>query len=233
MTRPCLGGPSAVPPELIVPAYFHPEVRRPDWASLVEHAAHIRIIVHNPASGPGELRDESFADPLRLLEAAGTQVIGYVDTNYAQRPAAEILDDFERHVEWYGVTGVFFDRVPTAADDVAHYARLSREVRKMGARVVAFNHGTHPVAAYAEHGDLLGTFEGTWDTYVGATIPRWARSRRSARFFHLVYSVPRECFGDAFLLAARRRAGCVYVTDQGGINPWDRLPACEYDPQSY
>jgi len=220
-------------PQLVVPAYFHPAVRPQEWASLDEHASHIRVIVHNPDSGPGEIPDESFNVPLDRLRAAGVQVAGYVDTNYARRPSAEVLRDLERYAAWYGVTGVFFDRVPTGPDDVAHYARLSHQARELGARVVAFNHGAYPVEAYADHCDLLGTFEGTWDTYVGATVPRWARSRPSAQFFHLIYSVPHPCFSDAFLLVARRRAGCVYVTDHNGINPWDRLPACEYDPQLY
>jgi hypothetical protein len=220
-------------PRLVVPAYFHPAVRPREWASLTEHARHIRVIVHNPGSGPGEALDESFIVPLGQLRAAGVQVIGYVDTNYGLRPPAEVLADFERHLGWYGVSGVFFDRVPTGPDDVAHYARLSREARQTGADTVAFNHGAYPVEAYAEHGDLLGTFEGTWDTYVGATVPRWSRSRPAAQFFHLIYQVPHPCFSDAFLLVARRRTGCVYVTDRGGVNPWDRLPACEYDPQLY
>lgn len=227
-----LGG-STLSPRLVVPAYFHPAVRPQEWASLAEHAAHIRVIVHNPATGPGEMPDDSFSLPLHRLRSAGVQVAGYIDTNYGQRPPAEILDDFQRYVAWYGVSGVFFDRVPTGPDDVAHYARLSREAREMGARVVAFNHGAYPIEAYAEHGDLLGTFEGPWDTYVGATVPRWPRSRPSAQFFHLIYSVPHPCFSDAFLLVARRRTGCVYVTDHGGSNPWDRLPDCEYDPQLY
>jgi hypothetical protein len=224
---------SSLSPQLVVPAYFHPAVRPEEWASLTEHAPHIRVIVHNPGSGPGEALDESFNVPLGQLRAAGVQVVGYVDTSYGLRPTAEVLADFERYVGWYGVSGVFFDRVPTGPDHVPHYARLSREARQLGADVVAFNHGAYPIEAYAEHGDLLGTFEGTWDAYVGAMVPRWSRSRPAGQFFHLIYSVPHPCFSDAFLLVARRRTGCVYVTDRGGINPWDRLPACEYDPQLY
>jgi len=224
---------SSSSPQLVVPAYFHPEVRPQEWASLAEHAAHIRVLVHNPGTGPGEVRDESFIGPLGQLSAAGVTVVGYVDTNYGQRPTAEILDEFELHVAWYGVSGVFFDRVPTGPAHVAHYARLSRQTRQLGACVVAFNHGAYPIEDYAEHGDLLGTFEGTWDTYVGATVPRWQRSRPAAQFFHLIYSVPHPCFSDAFMLVARRRTGSVYVTDHGGLNPWDRLPDCEYDPQLY
>jgi hypothetical protein len=91
--------------------------------------------------------------------------------------------------------------------------------------LVMFNHGAHPLEAYAEHADLLGTFEGPWQAYLRLPVPRWTRSWPASRFYHVVYSVPPEHAADAFLLAVRRRAGCVYITDQGGGNPYDRLPA--------
>ena len=83
--------------------------------------------------------------------------------------------------------------------------------------------------AYAQHADLLGTFEGPWPAYLDLAIPRWARSRPAAQFYHLPHSVPTGSFRDARWLAARRNAGCVYITDRGGPNPWDRLPAGQLD----
>jgi hypothetical protein len=56
-------------------------------------------------------------------------------------------------------------------------------------------------------------------------MPDWTRSWPPDRFYHVVYSVPRPQLENALLLAGRRRAGCVYVTDRGGGNPYDRLPA--------
>lgn len=220
-------------PQLIVPAYFHPAVRRRDWESLVEHGPHIRLVVANPASGPGDRVDESYLAPLRRLRDAGVQVAGYIDTDYGQRPAEDALRDFERYAEWYEVAGAFFDRVSNNVHDVGYYDRLTRDIRSAGAEVVAYNHGTHPVEAYAEIADLLGTFEGTWESYIDATVPRWARARSAGQFFHLVYDVPQESFGDAFLLATLRRAGVIFVTDSGGANPWGRLPSCEFDPVLY
>jgi hypothetical protein len=226
-------GTSLATPQLIVPAYFHPAVLPYEWEMLIERAAHVRLILLNPDSGPGTEPDATFAPTLDRLHSAGVAVAGYVDTNYTQRPTSEVLDDIGRHIDWYGVSGVFFDRVSATAEDLDHYADLTRRAREMGVHVVAFNHGAHPVEAYAEHGDLLGTFEGPWRSYVDMVVPRWTRSWPAGQFFHLVYSVPRQSFGDAFLLATRRRAGCVYVTDHGGDNPWDRLPGGEFDPQAF
>ncbi len=64
--------------------------------------------------------------------------------------------------------------------------------RDAGARLVVFNHGAHPVEAYADHADLLGTFEGSWSSYVELGVPRWVRSRPAGQFFHLLHSVPRR-----------------------------------------
>ncbi len=232
MTQVASDGTSLVTPQLIVPAYFHPAVCPHDWEMLAERAAHVRLIILNLDSGPGAEPDAAFTPALDRLHAAGVEIAGYVDTDYTERSAGDVLDDIERYIDWYDVSGVFFDRVSGTAEALEHYAYLTRRARETGARLVAFNHGTHPIEDYADHGDLLGTFEGAWRDYVDVAVPRWTRSRPAEQFFHLVYSVPLQSFGDAFLLAARRRAGCVYVTDHGGDNPWDRLPGGEFDPQA-
>jgi hypothetical protein len=217
--------PRPVLPRLAVPAYFHPAVAPQDWARLAQQAAQIRLVVLNPASGPGEGPDGAYLRALAPLQAAGVQVAAYVDTNYGQRPRRDALADIGRYLDWYEVDGVMFDRVSAGPADLRHYAALSRRARKMGLRVIAFNHGVHPDEAYARHADVLGTFEGPWNVYLEQAVPRWTRSWPADRFYHVVYSVPPEHLADAFLMAGRRRAGCVYVTDHGGGNPYDRLPA--------
>jgi hypothetical protein len=225
-------GVKLVLPQLVVPAYFHPAVHPGEWVWLAERARQVRLIVLNLASGPGTQRDAAVIPALDRLHSAGVAVGGYVDTNYGQRPGQDALDDLGRYLDWYGVSGVFFDRTAVAAEHVGHYADLAQRSRDMGAHVVAFNHGAHPIEAYAEHADLLGTFEGPWPAYFDLAVPRWARSRAAGKFFHLVHSVPRQSFGDALWLAARRNAGCAYVTDNDGANPWGRLPAGQLDPQA-
>ena len=224
MSIRAMDGSELVMPRLIVPAYFHPASRPAEWAWLAGQAEQVRLVVLNLANGPGTSPDAAVRPAVDRLHAAGVPVAGYVDTNYGQRPAGEALADLGRYLDWYRVTGVFFDRAPTGAEHVGHYAGLADGARRLGARVVALNHGTHPVEAYAQHADLLGTFEGPWPAYLGLAIPRWARSRPAAQFYHLPHSVPAESFEDARWLAARRNAGCAYITDRGGPNPWDRLP---------
>jgi hypothetical protein len=225
-------GTKLIMPQLIVPAYFHPTHRPDDWARMAERAAQVRLIVLNLANGPGTALDSAVLGALDRLRSAGVAVAGYVDTNYGERSAHDALADLGRYLDWYEVTGVFFDRTAGTPEQVGPYADLTAQARAMGARVVAFNHGAHPIEAYAEHADLLGTFEGPWTAYLELAVPRWTRSQPAEKFYHLLHSVPAESFGDAFWLAARRNAGCVYVTDHGGANPWDGLPSGEFSAQA-
>jgi hypothetical protein len=224
-------GSELVRPQLIVPAYFHPATHPGEWTWLAARAAQIRMIVLNLADGPGAQPDAALFPVLDRLRSAGVTVAGYVDTDYGHRPVYDAVADLTRFAGWYQVDGVFFDRAAVAAGDVGYYADLARQARDTGVRLVAFNHGSHPIEAYAEHADLLGTFEGPWTAYLELTVPRWVRARPAGQFFHLLHSVPVSSFEDATWLAARRNAGCAFVTDQGGENPWDRLPDGAFDRQ--
>ncbi len=229
--RSAIGAELALP-QLLVPAYFHPASHLAEWAWLAKRAAQVRLVVLNVANGPGTQPDPAFVPALGLLRSAGVQVAGYVDTNYGHRDSQDVLAEFGRHLDWYGVSGVFFDRAAVAPEHVTRYAELTRRAREMGAQVVALNHGAYPNEAYADSADLLGTFEGPWRAYPDLAVPRWTRSRPAGQFFHLVHSVPLKSFDDAFWLAARRNVGCAYVTDNGGVNPWERLPAGQFVPSA-
>jgi hypothetical protein len=219
-------------PRLVVPAYFRPDTRPDDWQLLAKHAQQVRLVILNLANGPGTRPDPAYHFALSRLREVGVAIAGYVDTNYGRRPVPEALADLDNFLQWYAVSGVCFDRVSVTAEHLGYYAALSRDARRAGARVVLFNHGAHPLEAYAEHANLLGTFEGPWRAYLRLAVPRWTRSRPASTFYHVIYSVPRENFDHAFLLATRRRAGSVYVTDRGGANPYDGLPAGGLQPES-
>ncbi|MGO9077748.1 MAG: spherulation-specific family 4 protein [Streptosporangiaceae bacterium] len=218
------------PPRLVVPAYFRSDVRPAEWALLAQHPQRVRLVILNLANGPGDYLDPAFGPALDQLRSAGIAVVGYVDTNYGQRPAYAALEDLGKFLRWYDVAGVCFDRVSVSAADLPRYADLARSARQAGAEVVVFNHGAHPLEGYADHADVLGTFEGPWRAYLELAIPRWTRSRPPEAFYHVVHTVPADRFADAFLLAAGRRAGCVYITDYGGSNPYQALPASAAGP---
>jgi hypothetical protein len=225
-------GPRTAPSEcrLVVPAYFHPE-RSDQWELLAQQAdARVRLVILNVANGPGERPDAAFAPFLTRLRDRGVQVAGYVDTNYGRRPERDVLGDIAAHRDWYGVTGVCFDRAAGTLEQLARYAALAASARQLGAGHVLFNHGAYPLAGYAEHAEILGVFEGPWRAYQHVAVPRWARSQPADKFYHVVYAVPAGQYAHATELARRRWASCVYVTDLDGGNPYRRLPAAGFGP---
>lgn len=216
---------AAVHTRLLVPAYFHPATHLAEWRALVDHIDQVELVVLNVDSGPGQDRDPTFAAPVADLRRAGVRVLGYTDTAYGQRSTVEVLIELRRYQQWYGIDGLFCDRVPTDLDHLQRYAALSRLVRRHGTATIAFNHGAIPAPDYAKHADVLGIFEGPWRAYLDWSAPRWVRAEPPERYFHLIHSIPVPLLTAAWGLVARRHAALGYVTNHGGPNPWGRLPA--------
>jgi hypothetical protein len=216
--------PSAASPLLVVPAYFHPAVSPRQWQWLAEHASRLRLVILNVGSGPGTGPQDVFSTVVDLLHGAGVCVAGYVDTGYGRRDAGVVAAEAARYQDWYGVRGVCLDQVGTDAGDLGYYAGVADRIRAMGAEVVFFNHGTHPAPGYAQHADLIGTFEGTWSAYQRLRIPDWTLRWPPSKFCHVVHSVPAGWIPAAWRLAVSRHAGSVYITERHGPNPYDGLP---------
>ena len=223
---------SLVLPQLIVPAYFHPATHPAEWEWLAGRAAEIRMVVLNLANGPGAQPDPVIFPVLDRLRAAGA--VPWAGTWTPTTASARSMRDHLGHQparELVSGERVFFDRAAVAADQVGHYAYLAQLARDIGAHTVALNHGAHPVDAYAEHADLLGTFEGPWTAYSELAVPRWVRARPAGLFYHLLHSVPASPSATRSGLRPAQRGLCV-LTDRGGANPWDRLPVGVFDSQT-
>ncbi|MET9341014.1 MULTISPECIES: spherulation-specific family 4 protein [unclassified Nonomuraea] len=219
MTRLCGGGsPGAeIGPVSLVPAYFHPRTAGEAWRRLLVDPP--RMAVVSVDHGPGQARDPGCAAAVAALVAAGTQVLGYADTDFGLRPAAQVRADLRRYLVWYGIRGAFLDQVAASAERLAHYAELVAEVRGP----VVLNPGVYPDPAYVSLADILVTFEGPLPAYRAMRVPAWARRLARERFCHLVHGVPYEQVAPTLRKAARH-AGTVHVTDRTGAAPWRDLP---------
>jgi hypothetical protein len=206
---------------VVVPAYFHPAVAAADWRELAAAGPAVRAVVLNVADGPGA------APERELTEAAvrtGHPLYGYVDTDYGDRPVDAVLDDLRRYRDWYPTTGVFLDRVPTAAAVLPRFELFVTAARRLGATSVVFNHGAYPDPGYAALADAMVTFEGPDAAHRLVRVPDWARQLPADRFWHLIYDTPGDRLAAVLRRAADRNVGLVYVTDRAGANPWDGLP---------
>jgi hypothetical protein len=207
-----------------IPAYFHPAIAADDWATLAQAHPAVRAVVLNVADGPGITIDMALFDAAARAREAGVPVLGYVDTDYADRPIASIEAELRRYRSWYGTSGFFLDQAATDPAHLDFYQRLSRLARAAGDTIV-LNPGAHPDPAYLELADAIVTFEGPWSAYERSFVPEWVWQWSAERFWHLVYDAPEAALGPALALAAQRNAGTVYITDGAGTNPWHGLPS--------
>ncbi|MEU1216811.1 spherulation-specific family 4 protein [Streptomyces sp. NPDC005791] len=209
---------------LLIPLYVHPVVDPGAWHRLIAAADRTYAVVLNPADGPGGAPDPAFVSVAGALRGAGARLLGYVDTDYGTRPAAEVTADAARHREWYATDGCFLDRVPAAGDALPAFRRLVRTLRRQGASLVVLNPGVHPAPGYARIADLVVTFEGPWSTYVSAfSRPDWTARHAPERFCHLVYGVP-EALAPLAVHTAHARGAAVSGPVSGEPpNPWARL----------
>jgi hypothetical protein len=76
--------------------------------------------------------------------------------------------------------------------------------------------------------DILVTYENSGITNYEqsyADMP-WVKNYPASRFWNLLYSVQKQKdMETAFSLAQRRNVGLIYVTSEGGGNPWDEIPS--------
>lgn len=197
------------------------------------------IVVLNPGSGPGDVMDGNYAAFIKLIQAAGGKVAGYVSTAYGgtinpDRTEAAVKADVDTWLTLYASTPVdtiFFDEqtydLGTNNEYVALYKRYTDYCHARNLAPVICNPGTNQREEYfAERtGDIIVTAEtGTWPSesdmlgaYIGGHID-YKTSLRAA----LVYA-------QATLVPGRVKQLCryvqwIYVTaDTLSPNPWDSL----------
>ena len=162
----------------LIPAYITPAA----IADLVDGPEHRRLIVINPASGPGHAPHTPYREAVAAARDSGAQVVGYVPTGYGARDPAAVEADIDRYREWYGVNGVFLDEAAHDEALLSHYRALSLHAREAGVGLVVLNPGVVPAEGYFDLADVVVTYEGPATAYADASArtPAWVR-RLAAR----------------------------------------------------
>ena len=216
---------------LLVPAYFEPESGL--WPALAAAAARVPVVaIANVNNGPGSdsAPIQGYVAAMRAVREAGGQVVGYVFTQYGKRSLDLVKKDMQHWVELYSLDGFFVDEMANSPAEslLSYYAELARYARQIqpNSRVIA-NPGTNTDELYLTRttADVLVIFENDAGYLTFAPTP-WTQRYPEHQFAHLTYAVSRAAQMTNFVnLAASRRAGFIYVTDDGGNNPWDTLPS--------
>jgi hypothetical protein len=206
-----------------VPAFFPPQ----DWSQAATGGRNPAVIILNPASGPGAAPDPVFRPAIASAEGAGTNVIGYIGTNYAQRPLAQAEQEVRDYRDWYGVRSIFLDQTPTeGSQQIGYYRTLARYIhRSTPDATIWLNPGAYPDQSYMSVGNVVMVFEGPFESYVGLHVPGWVRDYPATRFAHTVYATTGPDVTKAVRLSRSRNAGYLFLTDDVGSNPYSALPS--------
>jgi hypothetical protein len=200
----------------LIPAY----VSADEISALGRHPHPGRLLVVNPASGPGLEADRAYQDAVAAAKEGGARVLGYVHTGYGARDVSAVEDDIDRYTSWYGVDGIFLDEASNDEGALAYYGALSRHVRSSPGRIVVLNPGMVPARGYFDLADVIVTFEGPVGSYASAVArtPSWLEHVPAGRIAHLIYGASREQALQALGLGAHARY--VYATAGSQPHPW-------------
>lgn len=226
-------------PGVIVPFYKYPNDPYADATvlSLLDTIRRYRrtpcIVIVNPSSGPGAVEDGNYTALIRLLQAAGAKVAGYVSTNYAARAEADVKADVDAWLTLYADAPpdtIFFDEqsyaLGTDNANVNLYKRYTDYCHDRDLWPVIANPGVLQQEAYysTRSADIIVIHEqSSWPseedvagTYIGGNVD-YKYSLRAALIYNQV------AFDPDALKRTARHCQYVYVTNDGLPNPWDSL----------
>jgi Spherulation-specific family 4 len=216
---------------LWVPAYYYPYgPGLLEWNRLIASAKTVPIVaIVNPASGPGDHVDTNFAAILPRAKKAGVTLVGYIGTQYTRKPLAQVKAEVETFLRFYpDLQGFHFDEQMSDARGVDYYAELYRYVHeRIPGALVLNNPGTVCDPAYAARpaADAICLFENERGFDQFQPPVRLTRFP-GARFCIQAHNVATEDqMKRAVRQAAQWKIGYVFITDDVGPNPYDRLPS--------
>ncbi len=247
--------PAGAPLRILLPLYVYPDdaALADEWARVAAASERVPIsAIINPRDGPADpahptadcSADDARAhrDGVAVLRTGGAdlRVLGYVPTGYLTDDGAgaqAVRDAIALYAgSGYRVDGIFLDEASYEEENAAVYRQLCSYARSLGFTDVVLNPGQPVHPAYFTGGacSTVVVFENPAARWPGYTLPHDLYGFGPDGLATLVL----EQRGGADMRAAvdrtiERHLGQVYVTDDGGDNPWDRLPSYWDDEVAY
>ena len=207
-----------------VPAFFSPG---PGWTQAISSKPPPSVMILDiTTTGAGTIPNPGLQAEVRRAQAAKIKVIGYISTDYGQRPAAQVQADVRNYRAWYGVSGIFLDLAAEGPSQLGYYRGLADYIRQLDpGATVWLNPGLYPDQRYLAIANVVMVFEGPYASYLHQQPPSWAHHYPADKFAHTVFATPGSQMANAVRLSKSMNAGYVYVTDQAGANPYDGPPS--------
>jgi hypothetical protein len=218
--------------KVAVPSYFDPGSL--GWTQMEQNASTSGLAIINPNSGPGTSQDQDYANQVTQAEKAGIIVVGYVSTSYAgtqdhTRTLTAAEKDVDSYYSWYpNIEGIFVDEVSTDCGKSysSYYKPLYDYIKHKGGEAkVILDPGTNTSECYMSAGDIIVNFEDTYANYVNWIPSTWVSMYPANRFWQVIESTSQANLPQAVTLSKQRNAGWVYITNEGGANPFASLPS--------
>lgn len=210
---------------LYIPIYIDPSTNMAAYttlASAISGSGVPCVAIINPASGAGSAKDQNYVTAIQTLVGAGIKVIGYVPTGYGSISESSIEQtQILPYNEFYasaGLSGVFFDQMPSATGFESTYAALAKYAKSLtGFNLVTGNPGTQIAPTYIGIGiDFLNIYEDPGMPSLSTLANRTA-GFPSSDFSYIAYQVSPIPSATA-ISESLQYVNWVYVTDGPGGN---------------
>jgi hypothetical protein len=215
---------------ILVPAYFYPGGKTlEDWERLIAASTRVPIIaVMNVSSGPGNDRNPEYAALLDRAIDNGVTMIGYVHTNYGDRPRVQVEEAIDRWLKNYPrIQGIFVDSQAGKPGFEDYYEAIAAYARrKICDALVITNPGTICAPSYFDRkvSNVTCVIESA-TSFENYRLPLTAGRFTSDRFAALCFGVEKvQAMRSHIEKLPELRLGYVFITDQRLPNPWLGLP---------
>ena len=206
---------------LIVPLYQYPGA---EWDQLIgiklNNTSVPVVAVINPDSGVGVAKNADYASGIQDLKSAGIVVLGYVWTDYGDRPSSEVRSEISKYKKWYSIDGIFFDAMSNLRGKLKYYNNLDSYVERKGLTMTVGNPGTDTRRIYVGSVDNIVIRENSGLPTL-SFLGGWHSAFAKSNFSFVSYDV--ESLDESFVVSASDHVGYMYITDDDLPNPYDSL----------
>jgi len=189
------------------------------------------VTIINPSSGPGNTSTPDAQYTQQIVQLNGlksVKTVGYVRTNYTNRPIDDVLADVRTYSGWSTANanltmhGIFLDESPHQySDSAASYMRTVTSAIKsssgiQGQKLVIRNPGTIPDPVFNDtNTDVVVFFEDDYTSYQNQVSSLQSQPNTRSKYSILVNSVPSMSTGGlrTYVDGLSRLAEYVFVTD--------------------
>ena len=210
---------------IVVPLYTYPTDG--SWTTVINtHKSYpgvpIMVIADVSGSGAGSSSDSNYANGIRNMQAAGIQVLGYVDTLYAGRSISAGKTEATNWWNWYKVNGIFFDEMANSGGSESYYSTLTAFAKSLGMTYTMGNPGTTISTSYIGTVDSIVFYESPGLPTL-SSLSSYISGYSKSNFGYIAFSV--SSLNTSFEVSSSNYVQWLYITNAGGGNPYDVLPS--------